>query len=120
MRERNDPREDAMKTVISLMDLMARWGVSRGSINKMERDGALKRLRIPGIYFSMKNVLDIENIDAKDMEHSPFEWRRLKKELEAAQQELRRYRAFISSLSLNMNQFEYEEREREHEGHQSY
>lgn len=115
MRERNDPREDAMKTVISLTELMARWGVSRASINKMERDGCLKRLRIPGIYFSVKNVLDIENIDAKDMAHSPFEWRRLKKELEDAQQELRRYRAFISNLSLNMTQFEYEEREREHE-----
>lgn len=107
-----------MKTVISLVDLMARWGVSRGSINKMERDGALKRLRIPGIYFSMKNVLDIENIDVKDMEHSPFEWRRLKDELARTQKELERCRTFISQLSANMSQFEYEERRKSNEDHE--
>lgn len=107
-----------MKTVISLVDLMARWGVSRGSINKMERDGALKRLRIPGIYFSVKNVLDIENIDVKDMEHSPFEWRRLKDELARTQKELERCRTFISRLSADMSQFEYEERRKSNEDHE--
>mgnify|MGYP004492709597 CR=1 FL=1 len=104
-----------MKTVVSIKELMARWGVSRASINKMESAGCLKRLKIPGIYFSLKNVLDIESIDEKELEHSPFEWRRLKNELKDAQQELRRYRAFISNLSLNMSQFECEERARENE-----
>lgn len=53
MREREKrPRkgDDGMKTVVSLKELMTRWGVSRASITRMEQAGTLKRLMIPGIF----------------------------------------------------------------------
>ena len=97
-----------MKTIVSLKELMTRWGVSRASITRMEQAGTLKRLRIPGIFYSIKNVLAVENIDEK--EFTPFELRRLQNELKQTQQELKRCRAFISEMAVNMSQFEYEER----------
>lgn len=67
-----------MKPVISMNELMERWDLSRTAITKMEQDGLLKRLKLPGVRYSMKAVLDLEGIDSKDWSHSPFEWRRLK------------------------------------------
>lgn len=99
-----------MKPVISITELMERWGLCRTAITKMEQDGLLKRLKLPGVRYSMKSVLELEGIDSKDWTHSPFEWRRLKDELARTQQELERCRTFISQLSANMSQFEYEER----------
>lgn len=97
-----------MKTIVSLKELMTRWGVSRASITRMEQAGTLQRLRIPGIFYSIKNVLAVENIDEK--EFTPFELRRLRNELRQTQKELKRCRMFISEMAVNMSQFEYEER----------
>lgn len=104
-----------MKPVISIAELMERWGLCRTAITKMEQDGLLKRLKLPGVRYSMKSVLELEGIDLKDWTHSPFEWRRLKDELARTQQELERCRTFISRLSADVSQFEYEERRDSHE-----
>lgn len=104
-----------MKPVISMNELMNRWDLSRTAITKMEQDGLLKRLKLPGVRYSMKSVLELEGIDSKDWTHSPFEWRRLKDELARTRQELERCRTFISRLSADMSQFEYEERRDSHE-----
>lgn len=107
-----------MKPVISMNELMERWDLSRAAITKMEQDGLLKRLKLPGVRYSMKAVLDLEGTDSKDWSHSPFEWRRLNDELARTQQELARCRTFISRLSADMSQFEYEERRDSHEDHE--
>lgn len=107
-----------MKPVISMNELMERWDLSRTAITKMEQDGLLKRLKLPGVRYSIKSVLDLEGIDSKDWTHSPFEWRRLQDELARTQKELERCRAFISQLSANMSQFEYEERRKSNEDHE--
>lgn len=107
-----------MKPVISMNELMERWDLSRNAITKMEQDGLLKRLKLPGVRYSMKAVLDLEGIDSKDWTHSPFEWRRLQDELARTQKELERYRTFISRLSADVSQFEYEERRKSNEDHE--
>lgn len=104
-----------MKPVISMNELMERWDLSRTAITKIEQGGLLKRLKLPGVRYSMKSVLELEGIDSKDWTHSPFEWRRLKDELARTQQELERCRTFISRLSADVSQFEYEERRDSHE-----
>ena len=55
-----------MKTVISLKELMERWDLTRPSIMKMEQDGRLKRLKLPGIYYSMSAILVLEGLDPKE------------------------------------------------------
>lgn len=95
------------KTVISLKELLARWNVSRGSITKMEHAGELKRLKIPEIYYSMKNVLEIEGFDEKDLTHSPFEWRRMTRELEQTKEELHQYKSFFRQLTANIAELNY-------------
>ena len=107
-----------MKPVISIAELMERWGLCRTAITKMEQDGLLKRLKLPGVKYSMKNILELEGIDSSDWPHSPFEWRRLQDELARTQKELERCRTFISQLSANMSQFEYEERRKSNEDHE--
>lgn len=104
-----------MKPVISINELMNRWDLSRPAITKMEQDGLLKRLKLPGVKYSMKNVLELEGMDSADWTHSPFEWRRLKDELARTRQELERCQTFIGQLAANMSQFEYEERRRPHD-----
>nr|DAV66769.1 MAG TPA: Transcriptional regulator, MarR family, Neisseria meningitidis, transcription factor.1A [Caudoviricetes sp.] len=107
-----------MKPVISINELMNRWDLSRPAITKMEQDGLLKRLKLPGVKYSMKNVLELEGMDSADWTHSPFEWRRLKDELARTQQDLERCQTFISQLAANMSRFEYEERRQSNEDHE--
>lgn len=107
-----------MKPVISMNELMDRWDLSRTAITKMEQDGLLKRLKLPGVKYSMKNILELEGIDSSDWTHSPFEWRRLQDELARTQKELERCRTFISRLSADMSQFEYEERRMSNEDYE--
>lgn len=98
-----------MKTVISLKELMERWDLTRSSITKMEHDGRLKRLKLPGIYYPMKAVLELEGLDPAEWAKSPFEWRRLKNELEATKKELTTCRETLSQLSMLLAKYNYEE-----------
>lgn len=43
-----------MKPVISITELMERWGLCRTAVTKMEQDGLLKRLKLPGVKYSKK------------------------------------------------------------------
>ena len=97
-----------MKTVISFKELMERWDLTRPSIMKMEQDGRLKRLKLPGIYYSMSAILVLEGLDPKEWAKSPFEWRRLKNELEATKKELATCRETLNQFSAILAKYNYE------------
>ncbi len=98
-----------MRTVISLKELMERWDLSRTTIMKMEQDGRLKRLKLPGIYYPMKAVLELEGLDPAEWSKSPFEWRRLKDELESTKKELVACRETLNQFSAILAKYNYEE-----------
>lgn len=49
-----------MKTIITKKELAERWGVDLDTVDKYEKDGYIRRLRLPGAKYSVSSVELIE------------------------------------------------------------
>jgi DNA-binding XRE family transcriptional regulator len=85
--------------LLTKKDLAKRWQVSEQTINSYLTDGLIKPVKgIPSIRFNLQYIEKLEGIELD--EHSPFEFRRLKRELEEVKQERDFLRKVVDEMNL--------------------
>ena len=82
-----------MATTLTRKEVAERLGISPPTVDKLEKDGALKRLK----HFETPrySLLDVEEIEAGSAEKSI---RNLKRKIEALEAELELYKSKIESI----------------------
>lgn len=81
-------------------------GISPCSIVNMEEDGLLKRLNIPGVHFSRRDVYALAGISTKEC--TPALVKRLKRQMKAQQEEIERLRGALRFIAFEASRREAE------------
>ena len=88
-------------------ELAQRWNCTKEAVRQRERDGLLKRcVGLPGVRFRAKEVYELEGMSEKDLNpHTPFEWRRMRQNLDAVRKENGELRARLAQIAIAANTY---------------
>lgn len=92
-----------MKEIISMKELMARWGCSSQAIKMKELAGYLHRCpHVPGTMYPMRDVLMCEGLDKGIDPLSPYERHRLESALKEKDETIQELKTKIRMMSASI------------------
>ena len=88
------------RRVFSVDELAKEWNCSSSTIRRMEKDGLLRRLPLPGTMYRAKEVYALEGLDLKDLKQpTVFEMRRLQAENSGLQKRVSQLEGIILQIT---------------------